>query len=73
MMTDGGALAAFCRISGAAGWRGFHVVVLAGRSSEKKPGYFCKRVRKALKTKDGRSKKSDKRVEECASDWRERR
>src|SRR6266851_6617341 len=37
------------------------------------PGCFGKRVRKALKTKDGRSEKSSKRVQECASDWRERR
>src|SRR6266849_5543556 len=31
------------------------------------PGCFGKRVRKALKTKDGKSEKSGKRVQECAS------
>src|SRR6266851_5797491 len=36
------------------------------------PGCFGKRVRKALKAKDGRSKKSGKSVQECARDWRER-
>jgi len=37
------------------------------------PRHFAKRVRKALKINGGLLKKSDKRVEECATEWRERR
>ncbi len=44
-----------------------------GEGETHTPGCFGKRVRKALKTKDGSGEKSDKRVQECARDWRERR